>query len=88
MPGPRSFDDEQRVRLQQGKDRLMQTLRSERCIGYKELSADIQQVPLVWERFLKDWLVDMRESGKIKIDGLKGRAKRPNRDCTITFVDG
>lgn len=33
VPGPRSFDDEQRVRLQQGKDRLMQTLRSERCIG-------------------------------------------------------
>ncbi len=87
VPGPRSFDDEHRVRLQQGKDRLVQTLRSERCIGYKELSADVQQVPLVWERFLKDWLVDMRESGKIKIDGLKGRAKRPNRDCTITFVD-
>lgn len=85
-PGPRVFEEEQRVRLHQGQERLRQVLRSVNRIGYKELSAEVQQVPLVWEHFLKDWLVEMSDRGEIRIDGLRKRSRRPNRDCIITVL--
>lgn len=85
-PGPRVFEEEQRVRLHQGQERLRQVLRSVNRIRYKELSAEVQQVPLVWEHFLKDWLADMYSRGEIRIDGLRGRSRRPNRDCIITVL--
>lgn len=85
-PGPRVFEDEQRVRLQQGRDRLRHVLSSKKGIGYKELSAEVQQVPLVFECYLKDWLEDMHARGEVRIDGLRGRSKRPNLDCIVTFL--
>jgi hypothetical protein len=85
-PGLRSFEDEQRYRLKHGREVLEQIISSNQRVGYKELSAEVQQIPLVWESYVKDWLVEMADRGEIKIENLKGRARRPNPDCTIVWL--
>jgi hypothetical protein len=38
------------------------------------------RLPLVWESDLKEWITALKDRGRITIDGLKPRAKVPQRD--------
>ncbi len=72
--------------LSQAKQRTLNLLKGRKRLSYDAAWALVLESPLVWERDLKDWIIDWQSTGELKIEGLEGRARVPSRDKSHLLV--
>lgn len=74
---PRSFEAERTRGLDLAHARLGEMLEGSRRIDYEVILARILEIPLVWERDIKAWVMEMRAAGKVEIEGMRVREQTP-----------
>ncbi len=57
-----------------------------RVISYDEAWKAALSHPLVWERDLRDWIAEWAKSGRLVVEGLKGRERAPKRGAHHRIV--
>lgn len=75
------FEDEKAAQSKIAYEKLLATVTKHSCgIKYQELLGIVLETPLVWEKNLKDWLVQLCKENVINIPDMK---RRPQRDQMI-----
>ena len=74
---PRSFEAERTRGLELALARLGEVLEETRRVDYEVILAKVLEIPLVWERDIKAWVMEMRAAGKVEIEGMTGRERTP-----------
>lgn len=72
--------------LSRAQDSVTQALRAEQCLAYESAWALALAHPLTWGSDLKNWISDWVQKGTLKIEGLIGRQRMPQRERGHTLV--
>ncbi len=84
--GSLNFRTERQRNLDDARQRLRSVLSSRRRILYEDLLGEVLEIPLVWERDIKEALRAMRAEGTIEIPALVGRATTPKPGQEISWT--
>ncbi|MEQ8354868.1 MAG: three-Cys-motif partner protein TcmP [Kiloniellaceae bacterium] len=80
------FEQQKRMRLKQGRDLLLATLKNHNELLYESVAGIVLEVPLVWVSDLNEWLVELRETGDVSITGLDGRRRTPKPGDKVRWL--
>jgi len=85
-PQSRYYQDLRERYLGGAQQELQRLLAARRRVPYDVAWEIALKSPLVWESDLKSWIQDWQEQRALRIDGLQGRERVPNRDRSHVLV--
>jgi three-Cys-motif partner protein len=82
-PGSPSFEDEQRRNFKRAEELLSGLLNERGLLRYEEALPVMLEVPMVDESAAKRLMKDLRDEGRLVIDGMTAKQRLPKEGCTI-----
>jgi hypothetical protein len=85
-PKSRHYDELRTRYLELAKKIVLELLNNDGRVPYDRVWETAIVFPLVWESDIKRWIAEWQTAGKMKIEGLKPRARVPQRNENHTLV--
>lgn len=82
----RALDEARSFAADAATGELLRALERGRSVGYWQAIAPMLEVPLVHLSAAKRIARSLHDEGKLRIDGLEGRQRLPNEQCTLSLL--
>jgi len=86
--GNLGFTEEKEFRLRGARERLLELLEDNERIPFEEARPRILELPLVWEADFKDLILALRHEGRLEIEGMSSRQRRPQVGHVLVRIAG
>ena len=85
-PQSRYYQDLRERYLGRAQQEVRRLLRNRGQVSYDVVWSAALRSPLVWESDLKSWIQAWQKQEEVRVDGLEGRQRVPNRDRSHVLV--